>query len=458
MAARCWCPGRPSAPTPGARPNDEPLQPLARSAWEVRNAIPLTPEAHIRTLDVIEQSLARGEGSAGLARFLARAGISHLVLRNDLDGSAAGSTRPVLVRQALRESPGIERVAGFGPPFPGNLLLPGLVYDAGLGEPAPAVEVYEIADSAPTAWTAPLSDAVVVAGGPDALLPLEERGLLTDRPTVLAGEAPAGVTTTVVSDALVRRERTFGRITDATSAGLAPDDPLRLASPARDYAVPSVERAESVVRYSGGVPSASSSASDPDGLRGADPAAQPWAALDGDPTTAWRPVDRLGEPQSVWWRLDTDRPFLLAGDLTVVLSADGALDPPDRVRITTDAGSISVALADTDQPQRLPVPTGRTDSLTIRSAPLAGGGDDPGLALAEVRVPGVSVTRTVVTPEPTGPVDVYAFDAAGPAASGCVTDADGRPRCAAASPPAPRRPVSSTGPSPSRHGGTTPSR
>ena len=137
----------------------------------------------------------------------------------------------MLVRQALRESPGIERVAGFGPPFPGNLLLPGLVYDAGLGEAAPAVEVYEVADPAPTAWTAPLSDAVVVAGGPDALLPLEERGLLTDRPTVLAGEAPAGVTTTVVSDALVRRERTFGRITDATSAGLAPDDPLRLDVP-----------------------------------------------------------------------------------------------------------------------------------------------------------------------------------------------------------------------------------
>ncbi|TFV82847.1 alpha-(1-_3)-arabinofuranosyltransferase family protein [Blastococcus sp. CT_GayMR16] len=413
-------------------PNDEPLQPLARSPWEVRSAIPLTPEAHIRMLDGVEQSLARGEGSAGLSRFLARAGISHLVLRNDLDSSVARSTRPLLVRQALENSPGIERVAGFGPPFPGNLLLPGLVYDAGLGEPGSAVEIYEVADPAPRAWTAPLSDAVEVAGGPEAVLALEERGLLTDRPTVAAGAAPAGVSTTMVSDALLRRERTFGRITDAASAGLAPEDPLRLEGPARDYAVALPERTESDVRYGGGVPSASSSESDPDGLRGTRPDAQPWAALDGDPTTAWRPADRLGEPQAVWWRLETDRPFLLAGTITVVLPAGGASDPPDRVRITTDAGSFSVALADTDQPQLLPVPTGRTDTLTIRSAPLPGGGDDPGLALAEVRVPGVSVTRTVVTPEPAGPVDVYAFDAAGPAASGCVTDADGEPRCAAA--------------------------
>jgi arabinofuranan 3-O-arabinosyltransferase len=294
----------------------------------------------------------------------------------------------LLVRQALRDSPGIERVAGFGPLFPGDLLLPGLIYDAGLGEPASAVEVYEVADPAPRAWTTPLSEAVVVAGGPDALLPLEDRGLLTNRPTVPAGAAPSGVGATMVSDALVRRERTFGRTTDAASAGLSAEDPLRLHAPARDYAVAFPERAESVVRYDGGVPSASSSASDPDGVRGTRPEAQPWAAIDGDPTTSWRPIDRLGEPQPVWWRLETDRKILLTDAITVVLSSDGALDPPDRVRITTDAGSISVALADTDEPQKLPVPTGHTDSLTIRSAPLPGGGDDPGLSLAEVRVPG----------------------------------------------------------------------
>ncbi len=84
-------------------PIDEPLQALAESPWDVRNAIPLTPEGHIRMLDAIEARLEVGEGSAGLTRYLARAGFSHLVLRNDLDTGAAGATRAVLVRQALRE-------------------------------------------------------------------------------------------------------------------------------------------------------------------------------------------------------------------------------------------------------------------------------------------------------------------------------------------------------------------
>lgn len=139
--------------------------------------------------------------------------------------------------------------------------------DAGLVEPAPAIQVYAVADVAPPAWTAPLSSVVGVHGGPDAVLALEDRGLVTDRPTVTAGELDVPAGPVMLSDAWVRRERNFGRISGATSAGLGVWDPLRLDAPARDYTVPGLSGAESTVAYFNGHISASSSASDADGFQ-----------------------------------------------------------------------------------------------------------------------------------------------------------------------------------------------
>jgi arabinofuranan 3-O-arabinosyltransferase len=407
---------------------DEPLQPLARSDWEVRNAIPLTPAAHIRMLDAVEERLARGEGSAGLTRYLARAGISHLVVRNDLDAGAAGATRPVLVQQALRDSPGITRVATFGPQFPGGTALFGRVLDAYLATPRPAVEIYAVDDPAPDVYTAPLAEAVPVVGGPDAVLALEERGVLTDRPAVVVDDDAArdGV---MVSDAQLRRERTFGRTGDAVSAGLTDDDPLRLDGPARDYLYPGAEHGESVVRFDGGSVSASSSASDADSYGASRPAEQPYAAIDGDLGTVWRPAERLGEPQRVWWRVESER-AITAGTIVLRLADDPDGDPPARLRLSTDAGERVVRLQDTSRPQRLTLPAGTTTSLTIEAVGDDEGRTTAGLAIAEVEVPGLGVTRTVVTPAPSGPASVYAFDATRPAASGCVVVAAGGTRCA----------------------------
>ena len=180
-------------------------------------------------LDAVEERLARGEGSPGLARLLARAGITHLVVRNDLDTGAAGSTRSVLVRQALADSPGITRVADVRAELLDRRDRAARAGGRrGLTEPAPAIEVYAVADAAPRAWTAPLSSAVArprrPGRGPRAGGPRAGR-----RPADgAAGRGPVGTGSTMVSDALVRRERNFGRIADATSAGLTPEDPLRL--------------------------------------------------------------------------------------------------------------------------------------------------------------------------------------------------------------------------------------
>ena len=408
---------------------DEPLQPLADSAWEVRSAVPLTQPAHIRMLDEIEERLARGEGSAGLTRYLARAGISHLVVRNDLDAGAAGATRPALVHQALRTSPGITRVATFGPRMPAATSLLGRVLDGYLTAPHAAVEVFAVDEPAPRAWTVPLADAVDVAGGPDGVLALEDRGLLSGRPALLAGGDSPGGGNTMVSDAQQRRERSFGRIGSGESAALTADDPLRLDGGARDYLYPGTEANESVVRHDGGTVSAAGSASDADSVSGARPENHPWAAVDGDLTTAWRPPDRFGQPQPVWWRIDADR-LIPAREIVVRLAADPAVPPPAELVLRTDSGVRTVPLAATTAAQRLRLPAGPTSSLTISVDD--GRPTTAMLALAEVSVPGVAVSRTVVTPVPDGPVDAFAFETAEPASGGCAVEATGRPRCSAA--------------------------
>ncbi len=407
---------------------DEPLQPLARSPWEVRNQIPLTPEGHIRVLDAVERQLQRGQGSPGLGPFLARAGISHLVLRNDLDPGVTGSTRSILVRQALADSPGITPVAEFGPIVGETSSRRGLVVDAGLVEPAPAIQVYAVADVAPPAWTTPLSSAIGLRGGPDALLALEDRGLVTDRPTVTAG-AGVRVGAEVLSDAWVRRARNFGRISGATSGALTTTDPLRLPAPAYDYAPPDLSGAEATVDYLNGAVSASSSASDPDGFQAPQLDAQPWSAVDGNLLTAWQPAPWADASKPSWWRLTTEEPFE-AGGVVVRLGAVLGGERPDRLRLTTDAGSRIVPVADTGEPQILPLAQGQSTSLTISTdVGDVGVPDRYGFTLTEVYVPGVDVQRTVIAPAIEGPVQAYAFDAA-PGRPGCVVDDGGAARCA----------------------------
>ncbi|WP_051684035.1 alpha-(1-_3)-arabinofuranosyltransferase family protein [Blastococcus sp. URHD0036] len=406
---------------------DEPMQPLARSPWDVRNQIPLTPEGHIRMLDAVEARLSLGEGSAGLAAYLARAGISHVVLRNDLDTSAAGLTRSILVRQALRNSPGITPlVADFGPVVGETVEPDGALRDGGLVEPAPAVQVYVVADAAPQAWTAPLSSAVGVYGGPDAVLELEDRGLVTDLPTVTAGTGGVSPDSVMVGDAWVRRERNFGRISAATSAGLTASDPLRQDNPARDYTAPEFAGAEGVVAYFDGTPSASSSASDPNGFSPPQLDAQPWSALDHDPLTSWRPARWADPATPPWWRLTTWRPFS-SPTVVVRLGAEFGAERPTQLRLTTDAGEVTVPVADTSEPQVLPLPSGSSTSLTITAVV-----DDPTgatrFSLAEVEIAGVDVQRTVLVPRPDEPVAAYAFDVSA-GRSGCVEDAVGASRC-----------------------------
>ncbi|MEK8108964.1 alpha-(1-_3)-arabinofuranosyltransferase family protein [Micromonospora sp. M12] len=215
---------------------DEITQPLLTSRWAVRNAIPFTPPATIRLLDVIESRLATGAGSTGLADLLARSGISHVLFRADLDHGRSDTARPAVVRQALDRSPGLTRVTSFGP-LRGGPSSSDEFRDQGLDVPVRALEVYRVDRPVQPVVAYDSADVTTVVGGPESLLDLAAAGQLGAAPTVLAGDAAtAGVAGPVaMTDGLRRRDVSFGRLRDNASQTLTADDTFEVTAPAHDY-------------------------------------------------------------------------------------------------------------------------------------------------------------------------------------------------------------------------------
>ncbi len=94
-------------------PRDEVVQSYLSSPWAVRSAVPLTPPAFTRTMDGLELAFASGRGSVMLRDALERSGIRYLVVRHDLAPGAIND--PELVQSTLASTPGVRRVATFGP-------------------------------------------------------------------------------------------------------------------------------------------------------------------------------------------------------------------------------------------------------------------------------------------------------------------------------------------------------
>lgn len=376
--------------------NDEPLQVLAGSRWEVRGAVPLTPGGTIRYLDALEARLASGRSSVGLADDLARAGIHYLVVRNDLAYGAASATRPLLLHEAVATSPGIARVATFGG-LVGGGNLSGYI-DEGLEVAYPAIEIYEVVRLTPIAQLSLLSQVVRVSGGPESLLPLDDRFLLKGRPTVLeaqASGAPADAPT-VLTDGLKRREVFFGGAQNqSTSPTLTTTDPYRVAAPAHDYVLPGEAGHQTVARLlSARQVDASSSASDALALGGAQRSHLPYAAVDSDPLTSWR-SDAGKDVAHTSWRLAFDSRRTVAG-LTVRFDVPHGGKVPTAVRVSTDHASTIVQVPPDSRAVAVTGLVGSTSSLTITTARTTGVGLGY-LGLADVRLPGLAVSRTLDT-------------------------------------------------------------
>ncbi|MBW9211527.1 alpha-(1-_3)-arabinofuranosyltransferase [Mumia sp. zg.B21] len=374
---------------------DDVLQPLARTPWATRNAIPLVPGGNIRTLDAIERKLASGEGSAGFLRYLKRAGVRHLVVRNDL-GFGTEHTDTTRVYSTLASTPEITLAAQFGPTLGSKPLVTGedggpVWVAGGWQAERAAVEIFNVGeDDAGPVTVQDADSTAVVAGGPASLLTLDEIGdglgaaVLAD--DVASGEVPERV---VLTDGARRQEAAFGRAEQNRSASLTADEPFTLDRPVHDYRVSPEEEHVSVRRLEGAQSiTASSSQSDANAPGALVPGQHPWSAFDGDPLTAWKAG--AGDTGTSWieMRLSgrTDIP-------RVRLTLDSSAERQRTVTVHTDAGTVEAGL----QPGvsvDVSLPEGATRRLRISSGASA---FDP-LTLSEVEVPGLQLSRPLVMP------------------------------------------------------------
>ncbi len=394
-ATALYAPGTSFGTYRWGEPRDEPFQYLGDHGWAVRNAVPLTPPGTIRYLDAVEEVVSTGAGSPALAAALRRAGVGYVVVRNDL---APGNDvpDPVLMRQALERSPGLSRTRSFGPEVGGEAVLEGedgrrLLVNGGWQDRRDAIEVWALDDPPGAALAA--GDPIVLVGGPEDVLGGLEAGVLGETPTRLGldtptSQAPPGGV--VLTDGLVERERTFGRVHDATGEVRVPGDRLRSSNPVTDYDLAGWDAWRTTGRLDGAESvTASASGSDIDTAGGADRAAAPYAAVDGDPATAWRGSAGAGE--QAFWRIDLDEP---TDSRQATLTAPA--DAPDSVRVgvVTASGRGGTAELTPGATVQVELPEGGAEWLRVEE--LASGNGR--LALAEVGVPGVEVERPLVLP------------------------------------------------------------
>jgi arabinofuranan 3-O-arabinosyltransferase len=376
---------------------DEPAQALLDAPWAVRNAVPLAPAETIRLLDSVEARLRTGQGSPGLAEVLARSGVRYLLVRNDLDYARAGSARPLLVHQALSDSPGITQVAAFGG-LVGGENRPGNLRDQDLDVPFRVVEIYEVAPWSGMVAAYPASSALRVHGTAESLLSLADLGWAAGRPVVFTATPGEGTTSkrspagaTVVTDTPRRREVFFGRIADNRSQTLLPGEPRRIDSPVGDYLDPG-DRDRTVPARVTGLRSlsVSSSASDANALGGSRADRQPSAAVDGNLATAWWP-DPGASPGEWRLRLRFWRPLPVeAMQVDVDRPADSAAARPDRLEVRTARGRQLVEVGPGGR--AVLRGAGRSDWVEVR--PVAG--ETGTFGIAEVSVGGVDLARTLV--------------------------------------------------------------
>ncbi|MCT1353088.1 DUF3367 domain-containing protein [Gordonia sp. p3-SID1431] len=391
-------PGAPFADQLWGLTRDEPLQPLSDTPWAVRDAIPLTPPGAIRALDSVQREIAAGRGSPGLAATLAGQGIGFVVLRADLDPDTSRSARPLLAQQALDESPGLRRVAEFGPPI-GPPSVRGVVRDNGLRPPMPAVQIYAVGEpGAPTTGTGPrLVDTTGlprIAGGPEAIAELADvrarQGLPPLGPVVLDADARrAGIVDgpLIVTDTPADRETDFGRVDDHSSAIRSPSDPRRTQNAVADYPVdgqPLVHGEWLLDNESGEVEvSTSGSAADAVQPGQTSPANSAAAAFDGNPQSAWV-SGGLETAVGRWMRIGFTTPRT---DLAVTLTTAKALGPDvTSALITTEAGSTVVSGLAPGEPVTVTAPSGPTGWLQIRALRTDDGTAGNQFALGEVTV------------------------------------------------------------------------
>ncbi|WP_186355728.1 alpha-(1-_3)-arabinofuranosyltransferase [Streptomonospora sp. PA3] len=383
------------------RPMDEPMQPLMETAWTNHQIIPWGSAGVSRLNHEIDQRISSGRGSAGLTAALARMGVTHLLVRNDLEREGLNGGWPARVHQALADSPGISRAASFGPVVGSTgVQQASQWYD----QPYRALDVYTVEGAAPRVGTVPADGALRVTGGPEALLDLAEQGVLPgDRPVIIGDDPGAeriAPENTVVTDTARRREIVYSDVRRNVSNTLTAAHDRRDA-PAPDVFDPAWDPYTTVARYEGiASVTASSSEAGADALPDArDPGRMPFAALDDALDTSWRSSAFAGAVGE-WLEIEFEEPREV-GELAIAFEQIPGEPPPSRISLITDDDRTTVPVAATGDPQRVTAPSGATSSLRIRIDELAWEPEyrfGTRVGITGITLPGMEAERTLRVP------------------------------------------------------------
>ena len=411
---------------------DEPLQALMRRPFAVRDGVPLGSAGSTRVLDEVQRQLGQGRGGPGLRSMLARAGVRYVVARNDLRLDAQGDPSLAL-HQSLAES-GIARVAEFGPPTGSRAEDPALTVDERTLVPYPSVEIFDVGATQDVS-VLPRSRLITATAGPEDVGGLAELygvdaaavlGSDTLGHKILLTGAPE-----VLTDGQRRREVFFGRPTHNTSEVLTESHQGRTPRRSVDYV--SDENAGMTTLLWTGIEGVrtSSSASDPNATLRLGPAYSPAAALDGDLGTRWV-SGGFGEAVGEWFEVTFTRPVDLR-TIKLHLSTQLPVGAAARsVAVTTDRGTHSVTVKDSGAPQSIRTPPGLTSRLRVTVRSMSAGAVN-GVAIADLRIPGVSPTSSLRVPASSRQsVDTILFRAQMSGRSSCLHVGD-RPLCRASS-------------------------
>jgi arabinofuranan 3-O-arabinosyltransferase len=416
---------------------DEPIQALAGAPWSVRSQVPLGSEGNTRVMDTVEEVLESGAGSPGLAEYLARAGYRFVLLRNDLDRVRTGAPPVAVLRQALARSPGLSLAASFGRMVTASDETSRSPADYGT-RPVPSIEVYAVQHAVPTVRAVDARDVAAVSGGPESLLPLLEQGLVAgDRPAVLAGDRSGTFAGQwIVSDGLRRRERNVGRVRDNLSQTLTATDRPRQNRPALDILPYAGVDHQTVAVYQGiRSISASTAESFADAVDHTEPSYQPFAAIDGDPSTAWHSSSRTG-PVGQWLQVDLDTPHQIGHvslDFVNDLRVGWAVT---RFQVTTDAGTVEHTVVQGTGPHDYPVTPGLTGTVRVTILGMAADQNTGNVGIRELAIteaaPGALADRALRVPADVaaipGDLPAFAFTRQDEARPSCYP-IDGLTRC-----------------------------
>ncbi len=401
---------------------DSPLEPLATSPWAERGIVPYGGAGSQILLQTAEQAIESGGPVPGLAQYLARAGIRYIVVRNDTAPFLTTFTPPQVVNETLAES-GFRRVASFGPPI-ASPVYPDVVGEApGFAPSYPAVEIFA-ADSAEfrpasPVTVLPVSQTILVNGGPDSLLQLAGQDVLTSQPTVIAGQPLASRPALwAITDGQRRADNDFGSTNNFQSYTYTAqqrnpvDDPLGGAGgpPRQILPVPTADH-QTVAVLSG---AASVTASSAGTWLGESPQYDPVNAFDGNPKTAWaesNPITPVGQ----WIQINFTHPIRLPTSIGIQLLVDSYLrSVANQLRVSTAAGSAVSDVVNTAATQPLRVPTGLTRWLRITITDASNVvAVNPGAGITDVLIPGVRVTKYLQVAQDragaTAPTTAYSF-------------------------------------------------